>query len=165
MHGGGREITRYFLWAFCGIVGGRLLTAYPALFVLLILLFPLFYLSPFQHIFQIGPLLQIADRVSCARFASSATGCAGTQTGLMTWLANGCRHRASTLLLIITLFFISIFFLGLPVVRLVDPVLIQRVIRGRMAWHGNVGGTYFYGHDGLCSTLRDFYPYIHIYCS
>lgn len=71
-----------------------------------------------------------------------------------------------TLLFIIILVFILCFFLVASVARLVDPALIQRVIRGRMAWHGMAmsAGLIFTIMMGCpASILRFCFPYIHIY--
>jgi hypothetical protein len=62
-------------------------------------------------------------------------------------------------LVLIIIFFYLYFLFGLEVARLVDPARDFGEGWHGTAWHGNVGRTYFYDHDGLCSILRFF---IHI---
>lgn len=138
MHGRGRTIhatspRRFLAW-------GAALTAYTALPFVTLILSILCSTPPFSTIFQIRPKLQRADEGPVPGFASSAPGFAGTQTGLTTRLANGCRHRAGTHHYLH--YFSSYFFLLVSsVARLVDPACdqVKNMAWHDMAWHLSAG--------------------------
>ena len=128
MHGGGAKYMQLHMGV-CWAIGVHTNDAYGTLCPSII---PLLCSIPYYPSASITRSNQsrtaYSERGAAPRFASSTTGFAGTQSGLTTWLANGCRHRASIY------YHFSYILFACSGARLVDPA--RDMFKDGMALHG-----------------------------